>query len=53
MAHWESLAAIDFFTTEIYTLLGLTRYMVPVRMAEGGASFGYMTPAARVATCLA
>ena len=27
-AHWESLAAIDFFTTEIYTVLGLTRYMV-------------------------
>ncbi len=28
--HWESLAAIDFFTTEIYTLTGLTRYMVLV-----------------------
>lgn len=28
--HWESLAAIDFFTTEIYTLSGLTRYMVLV-----------------------
>ncbi|MHC4061141.1 MAG: integrase core domain-containing protein [Planctomycetota bacterium] len=27
-AHWQSLAAIDFFTTEIYTLKGLTRYMV-------------------------
>jgi len=26
--HWESLAAIDFFTTEIYTVLGLTRYMI-------------------------
>ena len=29
-SHWESLAAIDFFTTEIYTWLGLTRYMVLV-----------------------
>jgi len=29
-AHWESLAAIDFFSTEIYTLSGLTRYMVLV-----------------------
>ena len=29
-AHWESLAAIDFFTTEIYTLGGLVRYMVLV-----------------------
>jgi len=29
-SHWESLAAIDFFTTEIYTLTGLTRYMVLV-----------------------
>jgi len=29
-AHWESLAAIDFFTTEIYTWSGLTRYMVLV-----------------------
>jgi len=28
--HWESLAAIDFFTTEIYTLAGLTRYYVLV-----------------------
>ena len=27
-AHWESLAAIDFFTTEIYTFKGLVRYMV-------------------------
>jgi len=29
-SHWESLAAIDFFTHEIYTLAGLTRYMVLV-----------------------
>ena len=29
-SHWESLAAIDFFTTEIYTLTGLIRYMVLV-----------------------
>ncbi len=29
-AHWDSLAAIDFFTTEIYTLAGLTRYYVLV-----------------------
>ncbi len=29
-AHWESLAAIDFFTTEIYTIRGLVRYMVLV-----------------------
>jgi hypothetical protein len=29
-SYWESLAAIDFFTTEIYTLSGLTRYMVLV-----------------------
>ena len=29
-AHWQSLAAIDFFTTEIYTLKGLTRHMVLV-----------------------
>ncbi|MDH4201353.1 MAG: integrase core domain-containing protein [Phycisphaerae bacterium] len=28
--HWESLAAIDFFTTEIYTWAGLTRYYVLV-----------------------
>jgi len=28
--HWQSLAASDFFTTEIYTLKGLTRYMVLV-----------------------
>ena len=28
--HWESLAAIDFFCTEVYTLSGLTRYMVLV-----------------------
>ena len=26
--HWDSLCAIDFFTTEIYTLSGLVRYMV-------------------------
>ncbi|MBI9018832.1 MAG: hypothetical protein JEZ07_16390 [Phycisphaerae bacterium] len=26
--HWESLSAIDFFTVEVYTLAGLTRYMV-------------------------
>lgn len=29
-AHWESLAAIDFFTTEIYTIRGLIHYMVLV-----------------------
>ena len=29
-SHWASLAAIDFFTTEIYTLRGLTRYMILV-----------------------
>jgi transposase InsO family protein len=29
-SHWESLAAIDFFTTEIYTWAGLTRYYVLV-----------------------
>ncbi|PVX27043.1 MAG: hypothetical protein CW716_04340 [Candidatus Bathyarchaeum sp.] len=29
-SHWESLAAIDFFTTEIYTWSGITRYMVLV-----------------------
>lgn len=28
--HWQSLTAIDFFTCEIYTLKGLTRYMVLV-----------------------
>lgn len=27
-SHWQSLAACDFFTTEVYTLKGLTRYMV-------------------------
>ena len=27
-AHWESLAAIDFFTTEIHTIRGLIRCMV-------------------------
>ena len=27
-AHWESLAATDFFTVEVYTLQGLIRYMV-------------------------
>lgn len=26
--HWQSLAACDFLTTEIYTAKGLTRYMV-------------------------
>ena len=29
-AHWQSLCAIDFFTTEIYTWAGLTRYYVLV-----------------------
>jgi hypothetical protein len=29
-SHWQSLSAIDFFTTEVYTLKGLTRYMVLV-----------------------
>ena len=29
-SHWESLAAIDFFTVEIYTLAELTQYMVLV-----------------------
>jgi hypothetical protein len=29
-AHWQSLTAIDFFSTEIYTIKGLTRYMVLV-----------------------
>jgi transposase InsO family protein len=29
-SHWEFLAAIDFFTQEVYTLSGLTRYMVLV-----------------------
>ena len=29
-SHWQSLAAIDFFTAEVYTLKGLTRYMVLV-----------------------
>jgi len=29
-SHWESLAAIDFFTVEIYTWAGLTRYYVLV-----------------------
>lgn len=29
-AHWESLAAIDFFTKEVYTLSGLTCYRVLV-----------------------
>ena len=28
--HWDSLCAIDFFTTEIYTIRGLVRYMVLV-----------------------
>ena len=27
-SHWESLAATDFFTVEVYTPAGLTRYMV-------------------------
>ena len=27
-SHWESLAAIDFFTIEAHTLTGLTRFMV-------------------------
>jgi len=27
-SHWQSLAACDFFTTEVYTIKGLTRYMV-------------------------
>ena len=27
-SHWDSLVAIDFFTTEIYTIRGLVRYMV-------------------------
>ena len=29
-SHWESLAAIDFFTKEIHTIKGLRRYMVLV-----------------------
>ena len=29
-SHWESLAAIDFFTKEVYTWQGLTRYYVLV-----------------------
>ena len=29
-SHWESLAAIDFFTVEVHTLRGLVRYMVLV-----------------------
>jgi hypothetical protein len=29
-AHWQSLSAIDFLTSEVYTLKGLTRYMVLV-----------------------
>ncbi len=29
-AEWDSLTAIDFFTTEIYTIKGLVRYMVLV-----------------------
>lgn len=29
-SHWDSLTAIDFFTTEIYTWAGLTRYYVLV-----------------------
>ena len=29
-SHWSSLTAIDFFFSEIYTLKGLTRYMVLV-----------------------
>ncbi len=28
--HWDSLAAIDFFTKEVYTVSGLVRYMVLV-----------------------
>jgi transposase InsO family protein len=28
--HWDSLTAIDFFTTELYTWAGLTRYYVLV-----------------------
>jgi transposase InsO family protein len=27
-SHWESLAATDFFTVEVHTLKGLTKYMV-------------------------
>jgi len=27
-SHWESLAATDFFTVEVHTLRGLTRFMV-------------------------
>ncbi|MEN6385763.1 MAG: hypothetical protein ABFD79_11280, partial [Phycisphaerales bacterium] len=29
-SHWQSLTAIDFLTTEVYTIKGLTRYMVLV-----------------------
>lgn len=29
-SHWESLAAIDFFTCEVYTIKGLQKYMVLV-----------------------
>ena len=29
-AHWDSLAAIDFFTREVYTARGLVKYMVLV-----------------------
>jgi hypothetical protein len=40
-SHRESLAAIDFFTTEVHTLTGLTRYMVLV-------SIHYATPKVEV-----
>ena len=31
-AHWDSLAAADFFTTEIWTLRGLVTFYVPFIM---------------------
>jgi hypothetical protein len=29
-AHWESIGAIDFFTTDVWTLGGLVRFSIPV-----------------------
>ncbi|MHB9071847.1 MAG: IS3 family transposase [Sedimentisphaerales bacterium] len=40
-SHWQSLTAIDFFTSEIYTFKGLTRYMVLVAIDYSIRSIKY------------
>jgi len=45
-SHWESLATIDFFTHDVYTLAGLTQYMVLVSILRGPSQIEGRTIAA-------